>query len=244
MQKKLKLISSITLLTILFISYILPFVSRASLIDNFVIKSNNYKIKKSEKAHAIFTSGLLGKAGLSEDIFNLAFAGFTKLKEKELLSRDSIMTIIDFSKPSNEKRLFVIDLKSGKLLYNSVVAHGRNTGEKYATTFSNKLNSHMSSLGFYITRKTYMGGNGYSLQLDGIEKGYNDKAMERSIVVHGADYADDSILTGRGYLGRSYGCPALPRKISKLVIDKIKGGTMVFAYYPDEKYLKHSSILN
>ena len=240
----MKLISSISLILIFFVSNNLPFVSKANLLNNFGATSNNYKIKNSEIAHTIFTRGLLSKAGLNEDVFKMAFTGFSKLQEKELLSTDSIMTIIDFSKPSTEKRLFVIDLKSGKLLHHSVVAHGKNTGGKFATTFSNKLNSHMSSLGFYITRKTYMGGNGYSLQLDGLEKGYNDKAMERSIVVHGADYADESNLAGRGYLGRSYGCPALPRKISKLVIDKIKEGNMVFAYYPDEKYLRNSSILN
>jgi len=206
--------------------------------------STSEKNKTSEISHSIFTRGLFNQAGLSEEIFNMAFNGFSKINKKEILSTDSIITIIDYSKPSNEKRLFVIDLKSAKLIHQSVVAHGRNTGEKYARIFSNKLNSHMSSIGFYITKKTYMGENGYSLRLDGLERGFNDNAMKRSLVIHGADYADESVINSKGYLGRSYGCPALPREISKQVIEKIKDGNIIFAYYPDENYLKQSSILN
>jgi hypothetical protein len=202
------------------------------------------KIKISEISHSIFTRGLLSQAGLNEEIFNMAFNGFSKINKKEIISRDSIITIIDYSKPSNEKRLFIIDLKSAKLIHHSVVAHGRNTGEKYARIFSNKLNSHMSSIGFYITKKTYTGGNGYSLRLDGLERGFNDNAMKRALVIHGADYANESVINSKGYLGRSYGCPALPREISKQVIEKIKDGNIIFAYYPDENYLKQSSILN
>jgi hypothetical protein len=206
--------------------------------------SNTDNIKNSEISHSIYSRGLLNQAGLDEEIFNMAFNGFGKINKKEIISSDSIITIIDFSKPSNEKRLFVIDLKSAKLIHQSVVAHGRNTGEKYARIFSNKLNSHMSSIGFYITKKTYMGENGYSLRLDGLERGFNDNAMKRSLVIHGADYADESVINSKGYLGRSYGCPALPREISKQVIEKIKDGNIIFAYYPDENYLKQSSILN
>jgi len=198
----------------------------------------------NDKIHSMYLNGHWEGKGLREDIFRIGFEGFQKLDNAKLLSTDSILSIIDFTKPSNEKRLYVIDLKSGKLLYHSVVAHGKNTGEKYAKTFSNKLNSHMSSIGFYLTKKTYTGGNGYSLQLEGLEKGFNDNAMKRAVVVHGADYAEESIINTKGYLGRSYGCPALPKEISRQVIDKIKYGNIVFAYYPDENYLKHSSILN
>ena len=206
--------------------------------------SSSDKIKTSKISHSIFTRGLLSQAGLNEEIFNMAFNGFSKINKKEIISRDSIITIIDYSKPSNEKRLFIIDLKSAKLIHHSVVAHGRNTGEKYARVFSNKLNSHMSSIGFYITKKTFTGGNGYSLRLDGLERGFNDNAMKRALVIHGADYANESVINSKGYLGRSYGCPALPREISKQVIEKIKDGNIIFAYYPDENYLKQSSILN
>ncbi len=199
---------------------------------------------KSNNSHFMYVNGLFKERGLSEDIFIMAFAGFEKLGKAGMLSSDSIITIIDFSKPSNEKRLYVIDLKSGEILYHSVVAHGRNTGEKFARNFSNKPESHMSSLGFYITRKTYIGGNGYSLQLQGMEKGYNDNAMTRTVVVHGADYAEESFIAKQGYLGRSYGCPALPKGISKQVIEKIKDGNILFAYYPDNNYLKNSSLLN
>lgn len=198
----------------------------------------------NDKIRSMYLNGHWEDKGLREDIFRIGFEGFQKIDNAKKLSTDSILSIIDFSKPSNEKRLFVIDLKSGELLYHSVVAHGKNTGEKYAKVFSNKMNSHMSSIGFYLTKKTYNGGNGYSLQLEGLEKGFNDNAMKRAVVVHGADYAEESIINTKGYLGRSYGCPALPKEISRNVINKIKDGNILFAYYPDEYYLRHSSIIN
>lgn len=190
--------------------------------------------------HNLCNSGL----DIQEDIFRFAFKGFSKLSEAGRLNADSILTIIDFSRSSREKRMFVIDLKEKKLLFNTVVAHGRNTGEEYARSFSNKLNSHQSSLGFYVTRSPYNGSNGYSLALDGMEKGVNDNAMSRAIVMHGAEYANESIIKVKGYLGRSFGCPALPTSVNKKVIDKIKQGSCLFIYYPDKQYLNTSEILN
>lgn len=181
---------------------------------------------------------------LQEDVFRLAFKGFSKLSAAGRLNTDSILTIIDFSRPSSEKRMFVVDLKDKKLLFNTVVAHGRNTGEEYARKFSNNLNSHQSSLGFFITMSPYNGSNGYSLVLDGIEKGVNDNALSRAIVMHGAEYANESIIKSKGYLGRSFGCPALPTQVNKHVIDKIKEGSCIFIYYPDMSYLCNSEILN
>jgi hypothetical protein len=237
--------------------FIIPFLLFIFAIPSNLISAKDIKKEKefnsskdlvmnatNNKIHSIYINESLEKKGLCEDVFRMGYDGFNKLRNDGKINSDSILSVIDFSKPSNEKRLFVIDLKSGKLLYHSVVAHGKNTGEKYARVFSNKLNSHMSSIGFYVTKKTYNGGNGYSLQLEGLEKGFNDNAMKRAVVVHGADYAEESIISTKGYLGRSYGCPALPKEISKQVIDKIKDGNIVFAYYPDENYLKHSSILN
>lgn len=201
------------------------------------LNPNDYNHTRYIKIH-------LEEYGMNEDVFNLALEGFKKLKNNTLLNADSILTIIDFSKPSNEKRFFVIDLKSDKILFHSLVSHGKNTGIQYARYFSNKMNSHMSSIGFYVTRNTYLGENGYSLQLDGVEKGFNDNAKNRAVVIHGAAYADEAIIKKQGYLGRSHGCPALPRGIVKQVIEKIKDGNMIFAYYPDQLYLSTSSILN
>ena len=194
--------------------------------------------------HSLYVNLSLASKGLSEEIFSLAYRGFEKINSLGKLNTDSILTIIDFTRSSCEKRMYVLDLKSNELLFESVVAHGRNSGQEFAKSFSNKMNSHQSSLGFYITRNPYMGSNGYSLQLDGIEPGFNDKAMQRAIVIHAANYANESFIHSLGYLGRSYGCPALPNQINTKVINKIKQGNLLFAYYPDEKYLTGSEILN
>ena len=154
-----------------------------------------------------------------------------------------IVTLIDFSKPSTRERFFVFDLEKKKLLFSSVVSHGKNSGGNYATSFSNRNGSHKSSLGFYRTGATYQGKNGYSLLLDGLEKGINDRARERAIVIHGADYADPSVAVSAGRLGRSFGCPALPRAVNKPIIDKIKGGTLLFIYADDAGYRDRSPIL-
>ena len=154
-----------------------------------------------------------------------------------------ILTVIDFTKPSTEKRLFVIDLKLKKILFISYVAHGRNSGEKYATSFSNREGSFKSSLGFYKTENTYYGKNGYSLVLDGLERGINDKAKERAIVMHGAAYADPSTIRSCGRLGRSLGCPALPLAVSKKIIDTIKGGTLLYIHGDDKTYASLSTFI-
>ena len=188
----------------------------------------------------------LSSAGtkLSEEILSLALMGFNKLNAQQQLSKDSILTIIDYTMSSKEKRLFVIDLKSQELMFKSVVAHGRNTGDEYAKAFSNQLNSHQSSLGFYITQKPYTGSNGYSLALEGVDDGFNDKAKQRAIVMHGAEYASEQMIKIKGYLGRSFGCPSLPPQLNKKIIETIKEGNCLFAYYPDQKYLKTSKFLN
>jgi hypothetical protein len=181
---------------------------------------------------------------LSEELLTLAITGFDKLDSQGKLSPDSILTIIDYSKSSKEKRMFVVDLKTQQMLFETVVAHGRNSGEEFARSFSNKVRSHQSSLGFYITGRPYKGSNGYSLVLEGLEKGFNDKARERAIVVHGAAYASESMIGMKGYLGRSFGCPSLPPSLNNKVIDRIKDGNCLFIYYPSQTYLKQSEILN
>jgi len=164
---------------------------------------------------------------------------------RQLASGDKqILTLIDFSKPSTEERLCVIDMEKWEILYKSYVSHGKNSGEDYATSFSNTQDSFKSSLGFYVTENTYRGKNGYSLVLNGLERGINDNAKERDIVVHGADYCDTTLVHSGQPLGRSHGCPALPRHLSKPIIDAIKDGTLLFIYAEDEDYLAQSPILS
>lgn len=186
----------------------------------------------------------LTAAGLSYEVFNDAVKGYKYLLGKKLLNNSNVLTIVDYSKPSSQKRLYVLDMNSGEILFNSVVAHGRNSGLEYASDFSNAEASHKTSLGFFITGNTYNGGNGYSLKLNGCEKGINDKALERAIVMHGAPYADEKFIQYNGYLGRSYGCPAVPQKINKKIIDAIKNGSCMFLYHPTKKYIAASKILN
>ncbi len=179
--------------------------------------------------------GLKGK--LDYEVFKTALNGYNKIEGK----RKELLTIIDYSKPSTEKRFFVIDMERKKLLVHSHVSHGKNSGGNIATSFSNKMSSNKSSLGFFLTENTYMGGNGYSLVLNGLEKGINDKAKERYIVIHGADYANPRFAQSQGRLGRSLGCPALPKDVSKKAIDMIKNGSVIFVYGNDTNYLEKSS---
>lgn len=172
--------------------------------------------------------------------FEKAMVGYNKISDK---TKDTL-TVIDFSKPSTDERLFVLDMKEKKLLFSSVVSHGKNSGDNYATSFSNRKGSYQSSLGFYLTGETYEGRNGYSLILNGLEKGFNDRARERSIVIHGAAYSNPGYITTAGRLGRSQGCPALPEAVSDTIIDTIKDGTLLFIYANDRSYLTRSRILS
>jgi hypothetical protein len=167
---------------------------------------------------------------LSFEIFEQALAGYRQL---DVFKKKNILTIIDYSKPSSEKRLYVIDLENKKLIYNCLVAHGKNSGEEMATVFSNQPESLKSSLGFFLTAETYVGDNGYSLRLDGLEKGINDNARLRDIVIHGADYVSQKFIDENGRLGRSWGCPALPPEVSKEIIDIISEGSCLYIYGAD-----------
>jgi hypothetical protein len=150
------------------------------------------------------------------------------------------LAFIDYSRPSTEPRLWVFDLANYRLLYREVVAHGRGSGENLARFFSNVSGSHASSLGLFLTRETYQGRNGYSLRMEGLEPGVNDAAMERAIVMHGAHYVDPQAAAKQGRLGRSFGCPALREAVARGVIDVLKGGQFVFAYYPDSAWLNRT----
>ena len=187
----------------------------------------------------------LSETGLTRDIFNLAIKGLKKLDSDGKLNNPNIVTIVDYSQSSNKKRLYVIDLKNKKLLFNTFVAHGRNTGEEYAKSFSNDEGSYKSSLGFYITEHPIIGSHtGFSLQIDGVEKGFNDHAVQRAIIIHAAEYATENFIKKHGRLGRSYGCPSLPPEMNKPIIDAIKGGTCLFLYNPNKDYISNSVLLN
>jgi hypothetical protein len=199
----------------------------------------------AEEAYALYEAiDLQGNEAPPFDLFHLGLSGYQKLETKYQLTTKSILTLIDFRRSSNEKRLWVIDLKNKKILYHSLTAHGRNSGDVFARNFSNVPNSNQSSLGFYITGKTYLGKHGVSLKLHGVEAGINDKAEARAIVMHGADYVSESFIKKHGRLGRSFGCPAVPMEFHKKIISQLADGTCLFIFYPDPNYISRTAIAN
>jgi len=198
----------------------------------------------AENNAALFSELHLSDAGMNQTVFNSALQGLKKLDSTGVIANDSVITIIDFSQPSDKKRLYVLNLASKQLLFNTLVAHGRNSGKLWTNSFSNSLSSLKSSPGFYVTGETYMGDNGYSLRLDGEEKNINDNARARSIVMHGAPYVDESSINALGFLGRSWGCPAIPLSLHKAIINTIKDGTCLFIYSSDKNYKRRSTVLN
>lgn len=197
----------------------------------------------SSTLKSVYDSLHLDLTGLSRQAFVYAKKGWQKLIQQGRVANDSIMAIADFSQPSDHKRLYVLDMKNYKVLYNTLVAHGRRSGKEWASSFSNKAGSYKSSPGFYITHDAYMGNNGYSLKLEGIEHGINDKAYRRAIVIHGASYVDASYIERQGFIGRSEGCPAIPVEEAGEIIDAIKDGACFFVYTSAGNYLSRSAIL-
>ena len=177
----------------------------------------------------VYEEASLKDANLALPVFEKAIVGFYNLKNSHQLNQEKdIITVIDFTRPSSEKRLWIIDLKNNKLLLNTYVAHGQGSGENTPKLFSNIEESHQSSLGFYITNETYIGNHGLSLRLDGFEKGLNDKARERAIVIHGAAYVSEAFIKQTGRLGRSFGCPAIPNELTETIITLIKDKTCLY----------------
>lgn len=195
------------------------------------------KLAFQEHVGEVYEKAGLKKAGLSYSVFERAYTGYQNFKQGGIAAADKqTLTVVDFTKPSNLKRMWIIDLATSEVLYNNLVAHGRNTGNVKAEKFSNELNSNMSSMGFYVTDKTYYGKHGLSLRLSGMDKQYNSKAMERAIVLHGADYVSEDFVKQYGRLGRSLGCPAVPRAISGDVIELIKDNTVLYIHSADKTY--------
>ena len=218
--------------------------------ENFSKKSSSFY---SAKAHSgssyrafsalLYDSLNLRQKGLSLKALEYAYKGYQNLKRKGAIARSGILTICDFSQPSSKKRMYIIDVENFKMLVNTYVAHGKNSGLQYAKRFSNRPESLQSSLGFFITKNTYFGKHGLSLRLGGMERGFNDKAEQRAVVIHGADYIGAHRLDAP-YMGRSFGCPAVPQKEALKVIKLIKDRTCFFIYHPDANYLHGSKILN
>jgi hypothetical protein len=180
---------------------------------------------------------------IDDEVLGLALNAASCAVRTGAASNPKTLTVIDYSRPSTQERLWVIDLTTRELLYEELVAHGQGTGGLTANMFSNEPETHRTSLGLFKTDDTYVGKNGYSLRLDGLDKGINDRARERAIVMHGAPYVSDAFVRANGRLGRSWGCPAIRNDIAKEMIDRVKGGGLVFAYYPDAKLLKSSKYL-
>ena len=208
-------------------------------------KERQLALKKAElNIKELYNELNAAQYDLSFTAFRYAYIGYQTMKKQHRLNNKELFSIIDFTKDCNSKRFYTIDLEKMKIVYYTYVAHGKKSGERMATSFSDAVESNKSSIGFYITGNTYNGGNGYSLMLHGDEKGYNSNLAKRSVVVHAADYANEDYIARNGRMGRSLGCPALPENIYKQVIETIKEKTMIFAYYNDAKYLKTSKYLN
>ncbi len=207
-----------------------------------VVKSTQDRV--CEEAAFLYDTLHLKELGLRREALEYALKGYKRLIKEESLPNDSVLSICDFSQSSRKKRLYVIDMAQKKLLINTYVAHGKRSGKEYAWSFSNKPESYKSSLGFYITRHTYQGANGLSLNIDGLEQGINDKAFERRIVIHSSTYVGKPWLKANKISGRSLGCPAVPVKELDQVIETIKDGSCLFIYHPTKYYLVRSNILN
>jgi hypothetical protein len=193
---------------------------------------------------SLYSTMNLNEKGLSRDVFFTACKGYEYMLSQDKLLKQGLLTICDYSQASNKKRLYVLDLNNGKILFNTYVAHGHNSGNDYATSFSNSDDSHKSSLGFMRTAETYFGDNGYSMRLDGMENGFNNNVRARAIVMHGSDYVNAERASNGTMMGRSFGCPAVPAAEVKSIVDCIKGGSCFFNYYPDKNYTKASKIIN
>jgi hypothetical protein len=201
------------------------------------------RLHASQKSDALVKALLRQAPGLRGEVLRLALDATQAATEKGLVRRRNLLTVIDYSLPSSQPRLFVFDLGAKKLLFRELCAHGKNSGDDRATHFSNSPGSLATSLGLFVTADPYIGSNGYSLRLKGLEEGVNDMAWDRAIVMHGASYVSRTAIRALGRLGRSWGCPAVRKEIARKMIDTLRGGSPVFAYYPERHWLEQSSFV-
>ncbi|TXK27123.1 murein L,D-transpeptidase catalytic domain family protein [Pontibacter qinzhouensis] len=211
-------------------------------------KLASYRIMQFDQiVYSLYEDMQLQEDGLRFEVFSKALTGYYNLKHEGKLSDRGIITIVDFTKSSREKRIWVLDIQKKELLYNTYVSHGRNSGEEFAESFSNESESYMSSIGFYVTEDTYYGKHGLSLKLNGMDENFNANARDRCIVMHGAEYATESFIAQQGRLGRSLGCPALPMEESEEIINTVVGNTTLYIHASDDTYtstyLDHANAL-
>jgi hypothetical protein len=223
--------------------FVLPFIFTISVIKSWAVGEVNDSIPPRLSDRFVLSQTEDSSGFPPEKLLQTALSGYEMLVEEKTICRPGLITIIDFSLPSDKERLWVLDLIQGKILFHCLVSHGRNSGELIAKNFSNTPGSNASSPGFYITRNPYVGKHGLSLTLDGLETGINDNARERAIVIHGADYVSEDFVRKYGRLGRSLGCPAVPEELSKEIIETIKGGSCLFIYTPGINYLSNSHLV-
>lgn len=209
-----------------------------------VYGSSGMPVEVQLKADRLFDSLQLYKIGLERDVFYKAYKGYTYLLYQGSVNIPNILTIADFSQSSKNRRLYVIDLANYKVVFNTFVSHGKNSGHEMATSFSNLKDSYKSTVGFMLTDDTYNGSCGYSLRFNGMEPGVNDQIRSRAIILHGSRYVNEDKADEEGRVGNSLGCPAVPLGECRKIIDFIKGGTVYFIYSPDEYYNAASPILN
>jgi hypothetical protein len=207
------------------------------------LRADSVRACRSKAPDALVSSLARQAPGLRSEVLRLALDASGCAIERGLVKRRDLVTVIDYSLPSSEPRLFTFDLQTRKLLFRELVAHGKNSGGDRATRFSNEHGSLASSLGLFVTAGTYVGGNGYSLRLRGLEDGVNDSAWDRLIVMHGAYYVSREAVRALGRLGRSWGCPAVRSEIARKLINTLRGGSPVFAYYPEKSWLETSEFL-
>lgn len=212
--------------------------------EKAAVHKKSAKALFAETVSTLYDEIDLKELGLTKKAFAYALKGYYYLLNHHRLGRENILSICDLSQSSRNKRLYILDLEQKSVVVNTYVAHGRNSGKEYARSFSNNPSSHKTSLGFYVTEDTYYGNNGLSLKICGMEKGFNDRANGRNIVIHGSEYVGPDFLQMNSYTGRSYGCPAVPADETETVINAIKGGSCLFIYHPTKKYISRSKILN
>ena len=209
-------------------------------IEYFYTSSDRFKVYCDSLYTKVFTDANRP----SRKVFDYAMKGYAYYATQDLLSKKNIVSFIDYSLSANVKRFWVIDLKKTKLLFHELVAHGRNTGEEFARKFSNIESSFQSSLGFFVTGEIYSGKHDLSIRMNGLEKRFNGNALQRGIVIHGADYVSESFIKANKRLGRSLGCPAVSENVISSLSSTISNGTCLFAYYPQKTYLKTSAALH
>ncbi|MGZ3844431.1 MAG: murein L,D-transpeptidase catalytic domain family protein [Flavisolibacter sp.] len=246
MKKNLLLLLAVVCLSVVFVSFSNPNRSTrmaASEKDSSAVADSSMANREAALSEKLYDSLNLQEAGLTKQAVDYAVKGYEKLVDSGLVKNPQYLTIVDLGQSSRNKRFYILDMQNDKLVWNTFVAHGRNSGVDVAKSFSNDPNSNKSSLGFYVTESTYRGKHGTSLRINGLEHGFNDNAEARGVVVHGAPYVNPARVNS-GYMGRSEGCPALPENEYAQVINIIKDGSVLFVYNPDPNYLQSSSLLN